>query len=34
MARMDAPGHNSGEVDLRGRMATLLETEEGGHKAI
>ena len=31
---MDGPGHTPGEVDLRGRMATLLETEEGGHKAI
>ena len=26
--------HNSGEVDRRGRIATLSETEEGGHKAI
>ena len=30
---MDAPGHNSGEVDLR-RLGTLSQTVEGGYKAI
>ena len=34
MARTDAPGNKLGEVDLRGRIATLSESKQGGHKAI